>query len=92
MMIGGRGPVGQDAATMPKLSIFMSLCVLALAGDALAASGPEAAPSLSAAPAKPAARPKADPAKLKDCEKAWSMQRIRKGSHKAYIRACVGHG
>ncbi len=73
---------------MPKRVIAMTFCALALAGDALAAGGPEAAPPL----AKPAARPKVDTAKQRDCEKAWSMQRIRKGSHKAFIRACVRHG
>ncbi len=66
----------------------MAALALLLAQDAGAAGIAAARPSLAAAVAKP----RTDPAKLRDCERAWTAQRIRKGSHHAFIRACVRHG
>jgi hypothetical protein len=68
---------------MQKLPlILVTVAALATAGSALAA--PPAPP--------PTARAKVDPAKLRDCEHAWAAQRIKKGAHRAFIRACVRHG
>jgi hypothetical protein len=68
---------------MQKLPlILVTTAALASAGGAFAA--PAAPP--------PAAKVKADPVKLRDCEHAWAVQRIKKGSHRAFIRACVRHG
>jgi hypothetical protein len=78
------------------LTSVSAICSLLLAGDAFAAAMPPHQPA-SAAPAAPATQtptqtPKVDPAKLRDCEQAWARQRVKKGSRKAFIRACVSHG
>ena len=67
------------------LPILMAALALLLAQPAAASASPPPRPS-------PAARPRTDPVKLHDCEQAWAAQRIKKGSHRAFIRACVRHG
>jgi hypothetical protein len=77
---------------MLKLLLSAALFSLLLTGDALAGGAPPHVPPATPphASAPPAAKP--DPAKLRDCEQAWARQRIKKGSKKAFIRACVRHG
>lgn len=73
-----------------------ALSSLLLAGNADASSprGPAPAPAAPPGPGamQPIPNPPASTAKQKDCEAAWQRQRIKKGSRKAFIRACVRHG
>jgi hypothetical protein len=72
--------------------ILTALCALALSDAAVAAAPAAATPQPGPAAALHPARPRADPTKQRDCEHAWAAQRIKKGSHRAFIRACVRHG
>jgi len=67
--------------------LLMALCALVLSDAAVAA-----APAMATPQPAPPARPKVDPSKQRDCEHAWAAQRIKKGSHRAFVRACVRHG
>ena len=65
--------------------------MLVLAQDAAVAGAADSSPAAKPAAAAPA-KSKADPAKAVDCERAWAALRIKKGSHRAFVRACVRHG
>ncbi len=68
----------------------LAVASLLLVQGAAAAMPQRPAPPPSSGP--PARQARVDPVKLRDCEDAWSRQRIKKGSHKAFVRACVRHG
>lgn len=81
------------------LRFFMSVAAFSaflLAGDAAAASPfrPAPAPAAPSGPGtmRPIPNPPPSAAKQRACEQAWQRQRIKKGSRKAFIRACVRHG
>lgn len=61
--------------------------LLAIAGLAIAGS---AGAATTAAPAKPKAS--AASTKRASCEAEWKAQTTHKGSHKAFIKACVAKG
>jgi|WetSurMetagenome_2_1015567.scaffolds.fasta_scaffold112184_3 hypothetical protein len=77
---------------MLRLLLSAALFSSLLTGDALAGGQPPRRPSAAPPHASTPPGPKADPAKLRDCEQAWARQRVKKGSRKAFIRACVRHG
>jgi hypothetical protein len=76
---------------MLRLLLSAALFSSLLTGDALAGGPPPRHPAAPPHASTPPG-PKADPAKLRDCEQAWARQRVKKGSKKAFIRACVRHG
>ena len=63
-----------------------------LAALILAAAAPAtAAPTAPPASGKPGA-PHQDSAKKIACEKVWAAQKVRHGSHAAFVAACVAKG
>jgi hypothetical protein len=79
---------------MPHKLIFPGLLLWALLiaqGAFPAAAEPKAAPAKPQPPATRSA-PAEDSAKLAACERAWDQQKIKKGSRRRFIDACVKHG
>ena len=77
---------------MLKLLLCAALSSLLLVGDAFAGGQPPHRPAPVPPHASAPQASRADPAKQRDCEQAWARQRVKKGSKKAFIRACVRHG
>ena len=77
---------------MLQLLLSAALSSVLLFGDAFAGSQPPHHPSPAPPRTSAPQVSKVDPAKQRDCEQAWARQRIKKGSKKAFIHACVRHG
>ncbi len=70
------------------MSIFRPAALAALI---LAAAAPATLAAPAPAPAKHAAA-HVDPVKKAACEKVWAAQKVRHGSHAAFVAACVSKG
>lgn len=74
------------------MSIVRTLIVPTIAAASLAATA-QAAPAGAAHPlAQAHAVSQADQAKHSACEKVWAVQKVRHGTHQAFIAACVAKG